>query len=144
MDGYFDGTLGSDPVHQDRPHHELDLSILEWGRQKGLRQTLLFNTIGQTSRPERGRCGSRQRRSRAHFQDLACSEREDDLTEMCIGAHVREGGVGFRERIGLVDGQAEFAGFHCWQQIGPHAAVDLADFFRAAGTEGDAVGRASA
>jgi hypothetical protein len=21
MDGYFDGTLGSDPVHQDRPHH---------------------------------------------------------------------------------------------------------------------------
>jgi hypothetical protein len=21
MGGYFDGTLGSDPVHQDRPHH---------------------------------------------------------------------------------------------------------------------------
>jgi hypothetical protein len=37
---------------------------------------------------------------------------------MCIGAHVREGGVGFRERIGLVDRQTEFAGFHCWQQIG--------------------------
>ena len=29
MDGYFDGTLGSDPVHQDRPHHGLDLSTLE-------------------------------------------------------------------------------------------------------------------
>ena len=28
MDGYFDGTLGSDPVHQDRPHHGLDLSTL--------------------------------------------------------------------------------------------------------------------
>ena len=24
MGGYFDGTLGSDPVHQDRPHHGLD------------------------------------------------------------------------------------------------------------------------
>ena len=29
MDGYLDGTLGSDPVHQDRPHHGLDLSTLE-------------------------------------------------------------------------------------------------------------------
>jgi hypothetical protein len=29
MDGYFDGTLGSDPVHQDRPHHGLDLSTLD-------------------------------------------------------------------------------------------------------------------
>jgi hypothetical protein len=29
MDGYFDGTLGSDPVRQDRPHHGLDLSTLE-------------------------------------------------------------------------------------------------------------------
>ena len=29
MDGYFDGTLGSDPVHQDLPHHGLDLSTLE-------------------------------------------------------------------------------------------------------------------
>jgi hypothetical protein len=28
MDGSFDGTLGSDPVHQDRPHHGLGLSIL--------------------------------------------------------------------------------------------------------------------
>jgi hypothetical protein len=26
--GYFDDTLGSDPVRQDRPHHGLDLSIL--------------------------------------------------------------------------------------------------------------------
>ena len=24
----LDGTLGSDPVHQDRPHHGLDLSTL--------------------------------------------------------------------------------------------------------------------
>jgi hypothetical protein len=24
MDGSFDGTLGSDPVHQDRPRHGLD------------------------------------------------------------------------------------------------------------------------
>ena len=29
MDGYLDGTLGSDPVHQDRPHHGLDLSTLD-------------------------------------------------------------------------------------------------------------------
>jgi hypothetical protein len=29
MDGYFDGTLGSDPVHQDRPHHGLDLSTID-------------------------------------------------------------------------------------------------------------------
>ena len=29
MDGYFDGTLGGDPVHQDRPHHGLDLSIFD-------------------------------------------------------------------------------------------------------------------
>ena len=29
MGGYFDGTLGGDPVHQDRPHHGLDLSILD-------------------------------------------------------------------------------------------------------------------
>ena len=29
MDGYFDGTLGSDPVRQNRPHHGLDLSILD-------------------------------------------------------------------------------------------------------------------
>ena len=29
MDGYFDGTLGSDPVRQDRPHHGLDLSTLD-------------------------------------------------------------------------------------------------------------------
>jgi phosphoglycerate dehydrogenase-like enzyme len=72
------------------------------------------------------------------FQALARSEREDDLPEMCIGAHVREGGVGFGERIDLVDWQAEFVGFQRWQQIGPHAAVDLADFFCAAGTEGDA------
>ena len=49
------------------------------------------------------------------FQNLARSDREDDLTEMCVGAHVREGGVGFGERIGLVDGQAEFAGFCRWQ-----------------------------
>ena len=28
MDGYFDGTLGSDPVHQDRPHQWLGISIL--------------------------------------------------------------------------------------------------------------------
>jgi hypothetical protein len=30
MGGYFDGTLGSDPVHQDRPHHGarlIDLSV---------------------------------------------------------------------------------------------------------------------
>ena len=69
---------------------------------------------------------------------LARSEREDDLAEMCVGAHVREGGVGFLERIGFVDRQAKAAGFNRWQQIGAHAAVDLADFFRAAGTEGDA------
>ena len=25
MDGYFDGTLGSDPEHQDRPHHGVRL-----------------------------------------------------------------------------------------------------------------------
>ena len=25
MDGYFDGTLGGDPVHQDRPHHGVRL-----------------------------------------------------------------------------------------------------------------------
>jgi hypothetical protein len=56
---------------------------------------------------------------------------------MCVGAHVREGGVGFRERIGLIDGQAEFARLHRWEQICPHAAVDLADFFRSAGTERD-------
>jgi hypothetical protein len=56
----------------------------------------------------------------------------------CAGAHVREGGVGFLERIGFVDRQAKAAGFNRWQQIGAHAAVDLADFFRAAGTEGDA------
>ena len=29
MDGYFDGTLGSDPVRQDCPHHGLDLSTLD-------------------------------------------------------------------------------------------------------------------
>ena len=29
MGGYFDGTLGSDPVHQDCPHHGLDPSILD-------------------------------------------------------------------------------------------------------------------
>ena len=29
MGGYFDGTLGSDPVRQDRPHHGLDLSTLD-------------------------------------------------------------------------------------------------------------------
>jgi len=45
---------------------------------------------------------------------------------MCVGAHVREGGVGVRERIGLVDAQAEFAGFYSWQQIGSHAAIDSA------------------
>jgi hypothetical protein len=28
MDGSFDGTLGSDPEHQDRPHHGLGVSIL--------------------------------------------------------------------------------------------------------------------
>ena len=30
---------------------------------------------------------------------------------MCIGAHLREGGVRFREWVGPVDGQAESAGF---------------------------------
>ena len=57
---------------------------------------------------------------------------------MCVGAHMREGGVGVRERIGLIDGQAEFAGFYSWQQISPHAAVDLTDFFCVAGTKADA------
>jgi hypothetical protein len=28
MDGSFDGTSGSDPVHQDRPHQWLSFSIL--------------------------------------------------------------------------------------------------------------------
>jgi hypothetical protein len=57
---------------------------------------------------------------------------------MCVGAHVSEGGVSVREPKSLVDGQSEFAGFDRWQQIDPHAAIDLADFFGAPGTEGDA------
>src|ERR1700730_15618080 len=31
MDGSFDGTLGSDPVHQDRPHQWLGVSELLQG-----------------------------------------------------------------------------------------------------------------
>jgi hypothetical protein len=33
MGGYFDGTLGSDPVHQDRPHHGARLIDLR-GRRR--------------------------------------------------------------------------------------------------------------
>jgi hypothetical protein len=55
MDGYFDGTLGSDPVHQDRPHHGLDLSTLE-----GAVLIPKSNRQNNTARDETRRLAARQ------------------------------------------------------------------------------------
>ena len=59
MDGSFDGTLGSDPVHQDRPHQWLGVSILHGAVSELLQGTAIDHdplsssmTMGIEARPK--------------------------------------------------------------------------------------------
>ena len=100
-----------------RPHEGSRNALLPGEASADARDNLARDCFIRSRSVSRNRAGAAEewRPPARRFQNLARSDREDDLTEMCVGAHVREGGVGFGERIGLVDGQAEFAGFCRWQ-----------------------------